>query len=71
MCKWNTCIDVKLCKPRPVSKRIIVKVDSCIANIVQALNDSNIETIGSCCGHRKDDGSILLADGREILIKNQ
>lgn len=69
MCKWNTVTEVKLCKPREVSGRIAVSVDSCIAPLVQALNDANIETMGSCCGHNKIEGDILLADGRRIVIQ--
>ncbi|MEN6462797.1 MAG: hypothetical protein ABFC94_15690 [Syntrophomonas sp.] len=43
-------------------------IDACIAPIVKALNDGGIYTITSCCGHGKEPGSILLADGYEILI---
>lgn len=44
-------------------------IDSCIANIVKALNEGGVLTTGSCCGHGKKDGSILLADGRELVIR--
>jgi hypothetical protein len=44
-------------------------IDCCIAPIVQALNDAGIYTSGCCCGHGKGDGSILLHDGRELVIK--
>lgn len=43
-------------------------VDSCIAPIVRALQDGGIDMLGSCCGHGKGHGSILLADGRELRI---
>lgn len=43
-------------------------VDPCIAPIVQALNDAGIQTLASCCGHGHRPGSIILEDGREILI---
>ena len=43
-------------------------VDSCIAPIVKVFNDNGILTDASCCGHGKMFGSIILADGREILI---
>lgn len=43
-------------------------VDPCIAPIVQALNDAGIQTLASCCGHGHRPGSIVLEDGREILI---
>ncbi len=70
MCKWGTDIEVRLCKPRPISGNATAPVDSCIAPLVQALNDANIETTGSCCGHGNGDGSITLADGRELLIRH-
>ena len=43
-------------------------VDPCIAPIVQALNDAGIQTRASCCGHGAQPGSIMLMDGREVLI---
>lgn len=45
-----------------------VAVDSCIAGIVEALNESGMRTVASCCGHGKRPGRISLADGREIFI---
>lgn len=45
-------------------------VDACIASIVRALNDGGVMTTSSCCGHGRGDGSVLLADGREIIIRN-
>jgi len=44
-------------------------VDRCIAPIVQALNDAGIYTSGACCGHGENLGSILLRDGREVIVK--
>ncbi len=44
-------------------------IDYCISDIVAALNAANIETVGSCCGHGKINGSISLTDGRDITIK--
>lgn len=44
-------------------------VDQCIAPIVEALNNAGVLTANSCCGHGERDGSILLHDGREIIIK--
>lgn len=43
-------------------------VDSCIAQIVQALNAGGVTTLGSCCGHGKTGGTITLADGRALVI---
>ena len=69
MCKWGKYKKVDLCKPIKISKRDFAWVDSCLADIVQALNDANIETLGCCCGHGKDNGDIMLADGRQLIIK--
>ena len=46
-------------------------IDRCIAPIVKALQDAGIDMLGSCCGHGKGDGSILLADGRELVIRQR
>ena len=61
MCKWGTVT-------KTVAAKHIVEVDSCIAALVEALNYSGVETVASCCGHGRNPGSIILADGRELLI---
>ena len=44
-------------------------VDACIADIVQALNSAGILMIsGTCCGHGDRCGTIMLADGRALVI---
>lgn len=43
-------------------------IDRCIAPIVEALQARGIDMLGSCCGHGKKPGSILLADGRTLTI---
>jgi len=45
-----------------------VGLDECIADLVIALNNAGFRTVASCCGHGKQPGSIILADGRELLI---
>jgi len=55
--------------PMPINGRVRY-IDFCIADIVAALNAANIKTEASCCGHGKTDASILLEDGRELIIKN-
>ena len=45
-----------------------VKIDACVADLVQALQSADIDMRSSCCGHGKTHGSILLQDGRELLI---
>ena len=47
------------------------EIDSCIAPLVKALQDAGIDMLGSCCGHGQRDGSILLADGRELIVRKQ
>ncbi len=43
----------------------VVTVDACIADIVEGLYPL---TAASCCGHRQNDGRILLYDGRVLRI---
>ena len=43
-------------------------IDSCIASLVQALNDAGILTRSSCCGHGGI-GEILLQDGRTLRVR--
>ena len=45
-----------------------VDIDFCIADIVAALNAANITTSMSCCGHGKQNGAIVLDDGRVLHI---
>jgi len=45
-------------------------VDACIADVVRALNAGGVITTSSCCGHGRSDGSILLSDGREIVVRS-
>jgi len=44
-------------------------IDLCVADIVAALNAANIRTVASCCGHGEIDGSIVLKDNRELVIR--
>lgn len=51
------------------AERIATKgIDACVADIIKALNNSGIDTLGCCCGHGRIPGSILLADGRELSV---
>ena len=50
-------------------RQAVKGVDACIADLVRALNDGGVTTTSSCCGHGRGDGSILLADGRELVVK--
>ena len=44
-------------------------VDRCIAPLVAALNNAGIWTASSCCGHGREDGEIILQDGRTLVIR--
>ncbi len=55
--------------PMPINGRR-QDIDLCIADIIAALNAANILTVASCCGHGKQSGIISLADGRELMVKN-
>ena len=46
-------------------------IDACIAPIVRALQAAGIDMRGSCCGHGKAPGEILLADGRVLSVRPQ
>lgn len=61
MCKWGTDKTVTI-------NGSDIAIDSCIAEIVDALNRGGVRTIGSCCGHGKGDGDVLLADGRRLVV---
>jgi len=43
-------------------------IDRCISQIVASLNAGNVQTVASCCGHGKLFGSIILQDGRCLVI---
>ena len=53
--------------PMPLSRRVEY-VDDCIVDIVAALNAGGVLTAASCCGHGRLPGSVLLDDGRELLV---
>lgn len=46
----------------------LIDVDSCVAPLVETLNDAGCRTVASCCGHGRRPGNIALADGRELII---
>ena len=54
--------------PMPISGRR-QEIDICIADLVTALNAANITTVASCCGHGRQHGSIVLDDGRELVVR--
>lgn len=69
MCDWGT--NKTLLVPVSSTEWKHKSVDACIADIVEALNKNGILTLNCCCGHGKTDGSILLHDGRELVIRHK
>lgn len=67
MCKWHggtwRGTEIQRIKGR------LYNIDTCIAPFVKALNMCGLETVASCCGHGKRHGSVVLRDGREIIIE--
>lgn len=47
------------------------KIDTCVAPLVDALQQSGIDMRGSCCGHGHSAGEIHLQDGRLLLILDE
>ena len=68
MCKWGTDKEVTLIKPKPFSRQKKIKVDACIAPLVQILNDYGIETIACCCGHGKTAKSYIRISSQNISL---
>lgn len=76
MCKWgNTvimCVPIHADDSHTGAFRWADKaIDSCIADVVQALNDAGIYTRSSCCGHGRSIGGITLHDGRNIYFSER
>ena len=56
--------------PKEYSGRIEVSVDSCIASLVQMLNNRGVHTTNCCCGHGEHSGVIFyLQNGKEYKLK--
>lgn len=68
MCKWGITTEVRLCKPTVVQRRTAIKIDACIAPLVQTLNDCGIETTASCCGHGKTEESGIVLSAQSLKI---
>lgn len=73
VCPCNETVDVYVKIPADLSctgeeRWKYAKVDKCIAPIVQALQNQRIYMRGSCCGHGKGDGEIMLQDGNLVTV---
>lgn len=74
MCEHGDTVDLLVLVPAHLAAEGVdtwktKPIDRCIAPVVAALNVSGLPTAASCCGHGKSLGSIVLADGREILVR--
>lgn len=74
MCKHGTetLVWVTICEEDSHTGKEYMKqvgIDSCIADLVSAMQIAGIRTRGSCCGHGITDGTILLQDGRTLIIR--
>lgn len=84
MCKWGTYAKVELCeidlaglteeqhKRRAKELGLSEKgqlIDSCIAPLVQMLNDYGIKTVSSCCGHGKLNYSVIWFHADHLKIR--
>jgi hypothetical protein len=69
MCEWA--LDDVVIDPGTPERhgRDGVWCDPCIAPLVKALRDAGIRSVASCCGHGRNVGSIVLDDGRELVIR--
>jgi len=68
MCKLGSDTGVTLYKSRENGMKT-VKVDSCIAPLVQMLNDYGIQTIACCCGHGKTSHSHIRIHPKNITMQ--
>lgn len=49
---------------------MVVRVDECIADLVDGLQRRGIATRSSCCGHGEMEGYISLPNGMDLLVLN-
>lgn len=70
MCEWGNTVKVEVAIPSHTGKarQTVVDVDRCIAPLVSLFNANGMPTTASCCGHGQLPGTILLADGRWVII---
>jgi len=54
------CDKLPYCNPR---------IDKCLIPIINHLNNSNIKTLASCCGHGKYDTTIVVKDKKGNIFE--
>lgn len=67
----NQCCDMGTydCTVPMAINRRIEGVDLCIAQLVAALNASNIPTVASCCGHGKVEPTVILESDLCLVVR--
>jgi hypothetical protein len=71
MCNTTTIVRVWIAADLSYTSKLRwkdTKIDTCISDLVLALQSAAIDMRASCCGHGKANGSILLQDGRELEV---
>lgn len=64
MCSWGNDKIVRVIRrnnPDVSDGWHLVAVDACLAELVQAMNNAGIITLGCCCGHGKFPPSIIVS----------
>ena len=73
MCKTTSTVEVKISADLSHTGKSFwkeAKIDTCVSDLVSALQLASIDMRASCCGHGKTHGEILLQDGRKLIITN-
>lgn len=71
MCKWGTYAPVNVIHRNNDDYKDgwhQIYVDSCIAPLIQQMNNQGIITVGCCCGHGKDVGWVQIDSISEPLL---
>ena len=68
MCDWPNREDAMTVIERRADGKPSVWCDPCIAPLVRALNTNGLRTAASCCGHGKQPPTVILDDGRWVVL---
>jgi len=71
MCESTSTVKVKISADLSHTGESYLKnaeIDACISGLVKELQAAGINMRASCCGHGKAFGSILLQDGKKLII---
>jgi len=69
MCKYGSDSPVKLNDRSFWGGKKTVRVDSCIAPVIQAIQDAGLRTSSCCCGHGRGASLIVWEDDAEAAAK--